>query len=245
MTLISRLAQPAVLFAVLFASGTSLAASTGEPEGDRHRVVLSDPDWLKLDSESGWGVDINGYAGLAIPLAEFQGGSHGVLGGLARFRWGYIQATAFGESTDYIVDQRVTYGGLLGGYIPFRYWADFDAGVGLAQRNYSSPNTRYGPNGYDVTHQAIVWRLGVSSRTSYQDIAPRLGVQFYGSFDLQREDIAWEYTIGDGANAYTSSGVLPVGGVSAGIVMTVGLDYAARQGVAAPTTAKFDGSRIR
>jgi hypothetical protein len=180
---------------------------------------------IHLDHQTGWSLGLEGYAGLTtLSTAEGTKG-HAIAGGVSRFRLRFFEIGAGIESSDYYEERWRTLGGFIGAYLPFTNWVDIDANVGLAIRNYTSSDTRYGPTGAQLRVPALTLRLGLSDRPLGRLISPRLGAALLFGFDLKQRDVAWTYEV---PSMEPITGVSKFGGITAGIVMSFGFDLAFR-----------------
>jgi hypothetical protein len=178
-----------------------------------------------LDPNPGWAVGADVYGGIAAQFGSDEALAHSFAGGDIKFHWHYLQVGAFAEITDVVIDQWHTLGGMAGLYAPYSRWVDFDASLGLARRRYTDTDPRYGPGGYALTNTLLVWRLGVSDRSSESLFGGRVGAQLVGSIDLQRHDAPWRQVLNaDSDDPTIVQGVTPLGGVSVGLLMAVGFD---------------------
>jgi hypothetical protein len=151
--------------------------------------------------------------------------AHALVGGLARVRWGYIQAGGTAEMTDTLEDRWRAFGGFAGVWLPFDNWVDMQASLGAGARIYSNSDARYGPGGYELSSPVINLRMGVSDRSSEGRFGGRVGAEFVAAFDLRRHSPGWRYESPVlGGPPVVVTGVTEVGGFSFGIVMTLGFD---------------------
>jgi hypothetical protein len=124
-----------------------------------------------------------------------------------------------------VIDQWRTFGGLAGLHAPYSRWVDFDASLGLAARRYTDTDPRYGPGGYALTNTLLVWRVGVSDRSSESLLGARVGAQLVGSIDLERKEAPWQRVLNADTGEHTIvKGVTRLGGVSMGLLLAVGFD---------------------
>jgi hypothetical protein len=181
--------------------------------------------WPVLRASPGWGADVNAFAGLAMPARSDTQSAHGLVGGLARVRWSYLQLGGSYEVTDDLSEGRWrSIGGFAGVWLPFRDWLDLEAATGLAWRTHSSAETRYGPDGYEVSSPALTLRVGASGRTSESRYAARVGGALFAAMDLSPETVPWTFEHGPLTDRRTITGEQPVGGFTFGLLLAVGFD---------------------
>lgn len=176
-----------------------------------------------LRSNPGWSLGLEGYAGLAVLTGGDATRGHGVAGGLSRLRTGYFEVGAGFEMSDLAIERWRQIGVFVGSYLPILHWVDIDATVGLAQRNYLSPDVRYGPGGLDVKGAALTFRLGFSDRPISDVFGLRLGAALLVDVDLKHHEVPWTYDLGQQGIVSSTS---RFGGLSAGIAMCLGFDVA-------------------
>ena len=178
-----------------------------------------------LQPPPGWAVGIDAYGGFALLATSGNDYAHALAGGLARVRWGYIQAGGTAEMTDTLEDRWRAFGGFVGVFLPFDNWVDMQASLGAGGRTYSNSDARYGPGGYELSSPVLNLRMGVSDRSSEGRFGGRVGAEFVAAFDLSRHSADWrrETPVLGGAPIVVT-GVTDVGGFSFGLVMTLGFD---------------------
>ena len=181
---------------------------------------------FKLDGHPGWSVGLEGYAGIAVESGADGTRGHGIAGGLSRFRINYVEFGGELQVSDLAIERWNQLGGFVGAYFPITNWVDFDTSIGIAQRTYLNSDTRYGPGGMDLHSGTFTYRLAFSDRVLDSTFGLRLGGAFLVGVDLVHHDVPWTYT--DGRQVAT--GITKVGGVTFGLVATVGFDVAFRRG---------------
>ena len=177
---------------------------------------------LFIEPNPGWSLGLETYAGLAVLTGADGARGHGIAGGLSRLRMKYVEAGAGIEVSDVAVVRWRQIGAFVGAYIPVAGWVDFDTSIGLAQRNFLSSDTRYGPGGIDVRGPALTYRIGLSDRPIDDTFGLRLGAAMLFSFDLKHYEAQWSYDLGRGGVA---SGLTRMGGVSVGLAACLGFDF--------------------
>lgn len=179
----------------------------------------------RFDQAPGWSIGIDAYAGIAVLSTADGGVAHGVVGGISRFQLGYLQLGGLLESSDGGENQWRSLGAFAGAFIPFRHWVDFEFAAGVAARTYRDPRKRYGPDGYEATSPALLFRAGVSDRAVDGLFGLRLGGHIAAAIDLERHVRPWQYTIEtpDG-DVRTITGSSKVGGFSVALAVTAGFD---------------------
>ena len=178
-----------------------------------------------LDSNPGWSIGMEAYAGLGVlSFAEGTRG-HALIGGVSRVRIGYVEFGGALEASDYELERWRQLGAFVGTFLPFTNWVDVDASVGLAYRDYVSTDTRYGAGGLQVGLPALTLRVGFSDRLAPGMFGARLGGAFLVGIDLARQEANWTYEV---AHTQTIVGQSRFGGVTFGLVMTAGFDFSFR-----------------
>lgn len=206
-------AKPGVAFAQT-ATSADFESAQGVPE-------FKGFHWQR---DPGWSLGLESYAGLAVVTSADGARGHGIAGGLSRFQTGYLEFGAGLEVSDLAITSWRQVGAFVGAYLPVAGWVDFDTTIGLAQRNYLSPDTRYGPGGIDVRGPALTYRIGFSDRPIDDTFGLRLGAAMLFSVDLKHHDAEWTYDLGPQGGV--ASGVTRLGGVSVGLVACLGFDVA-------------------
>ena len=219
-----------------------LAAAPVEPP-DEYADVEAEPPapaagGFHLDAPSKLGFGIDGYAGIATAFNSGPQRAHALVGGLARFRFHYLQLGGTFEITDSgeakglgeaPIENWRNAGGFAGVLLPYARWITLDASVGLGARTYLNSTSIYGANGLSTSLAALTFRLGVSDRMTHKLIAPRLGAALIVSTDLSRADVPWKrrYVSASGEVSETT-GTTPIGGVSIALTVTIGLELGGR-----------------
>jgi hypothetical protein len=180
---------------------------------------------IHLDTKSGWSAGLEGYAGLTTLSTDGGTKGHALAGGITRGRFSYVELGAALEVSDNAGERWRSLGGFAGAYLPFTNWVDIDATIGFGMRTYVSTDRSYGPTGTSVSVPALMLRLGVSDRVVEGLVGPRLGAALLVGFDLKHGNVDWSYTI-PGEARFT--GTSQFGGITAGLVMTLGFDVALR-----------------
>lgn len=204
-------------------TATDEVSSASAPlRGAAHRIT-----GIHLDAQSGWSVGMEGYVGLATVSTTDGTKGHAVAGGVSRARFGYAEIGGRLEMSDVDGERWRMVGGFAGAYLPLTNWVDIDTSVGLGVREYVSKDRRYGPGGVSARTPTLTLRIGVSDRTIEGLLGPRLGAALLIGIDLKHHDAQWTYKIPE---METMTGATRLGGVTVGLVMSVGLDVARRSG---------------
>ena len=120
-------------------------------------------------------------------------------------------------------------GGFAGTLLPFAGWVDLDATVGLLARRYANPDPRFGPGGYELRSLTLAWRLGISDRAGEDLVGARIGGGLTGGVDFERHVAPWTYeTTSSSGQIVSRSGTTAVGGISLGLVVSVGVEIGGR-----------------
>ena len=141
-------------------SSAALAQSDLPDSAGTQGHDLRPTEGFYLKRAPGWSIGMDFYAGLAVLWGADATRGHGLVGGLSRLRLGYAEMGAGVEVSDLELDRWQQVGGFVGAYLPIVNWVDIDATLGLAERNYLSPDTRYGPGGFECSGSALTFRLG-------------------------------------------------------------------------------------
>lgn len=179
----------------------------------------------RFDDAPGWSIGLDAYAGFAVISTNDGGYAHGLVGGISRFQWRYLQVGGFLEVTDGGEHHWRSIGGFAGAFVPFRNWVDFEFAAGIASRTYRDDSFRYGPDGYEATTPALTLRAGFSDRSIDGLFGLRLGAHIAAAFDFKRENRPWQYDFETSDGEIRSvSGTTRAGGFSIGLAMTAGFD---------------------
>lgn len=183
--------------------------------------VIPEPE---IEPAPAWSAAIDVFAGFGVlaPSSELE--SHSTVGGLTRLRFRNIMIGGFAEYSDYPSARAVHVGGALGGYLPYRYFVDFEGWAGFGLRRYSDDDIRYGAGGYEFSTPALSLRVGISDRAG-DVLGGRIGAQLAFSQDLSSAEIPWEIAPSD-QNPEGHSGIKDVGGTTIQMLFVLGLDVA-------------------
>jgi hypothetical protein len=218
---------------------SAVALCPGLAQGQEQEITPPAPELAKPEA---WSSVIDGFVGLGLNMTSEADESHGIVGGSTRFRIGYFELGALAEYADFGADSGDNHAtqvaGLVGAFLPFNYWADIEAALGIGRRSYVNTNPIYGVGGYRRQPATLDLRLGVSDRMGTV-LGGRLGAQLFASFDLDRWDVPFRIEP-TRENEEVQTGTRRVGGVSIGMLMTVGFDvgpYSARRRPVRPVVA--------
>ena len=187
-------------------------------------------------------VGLEAYGGLSLLLTHGPDDQARALGGgLLRLSYWYLQAGATleasnsGEATALNAPEQEKWaaaGGFAGVLIPFHRWIDVESTIGVVSRTYSNGSRIYGGGaGFEETAPSITWRAGISARSGQGLFGARVGSGFFGSVDMVTHDPVWQRTFHiPGGETLTYSGTTPIGGVSFGFYLSVGLEVTAPRG---------------
>jgi hypothetical protein len=189
---------------------------------------------IALGPPSPWAGSLEAYGGLLLQATSGGDRPHAFGGLQLRARHHYLQAGAFIDTTDSgeasalretTQEHFRTLGGFVGVWLPYTNWVDVDASVGAGSRLYRNPSSLYGPDGMRETTTAILFRLGVSDRSSEGVFGVRAGAALVASVDLSPRDVTFtrKFTRQDGTPG-ESTGTTPIGGVSIGLLITAGFE---------------------
>jgi hypothetical protein len=189
-------------------------------------VPTMEPIWPpRLVENPGWFGGLEGYGGLLALGAADTREAYAFLGSQVRFRYDYYELGAFLEFSDRQADDYRAFGGFLGAWLPFRGWVDFEAALSVGARTYTSNDSRYGADGYDVSSPTLGLRLGVFDRTSsYSAVAGRIGGQILFNLDLNPSDEPWSHELTRDGVPITESGSTRVGGYTLALALVIGFD---------------------
>jgi hypothetical protein len=209
--------------------GCVLAAPPASGQAEPPDEPAEEPRFVpRIGSSAGVGLSLEGYVGMTAYHSERALRGHGVTGGIARVRASYVTAGGFVERADEIEFGRwKAFGGFAGVRIPFANWVDFEGSVGGGSRTHAEDDLRYDDgNGYAWATPFAMLRFGLSDRTSEAPFALRVGFEVVAMFDLKRHDQPWEvvYPRAEGLPPLVFRGTTPLGGSSAGVLLSVGFD---------------------
>jgi hypothetical protein len=203
------------------------------PEAADEPVVPSIPLPV-LEARPRWSAGLEGYAGIAAQWTSGEDRAHGLVGGLARVRFSFVQVGGTFETTDSgeatglnepIQEHWRAVGGFAGVWLPYRHWVDVDASLGLSSRSYINPSQIYGPGGFDRSGTLLTFRLGVSDRATERLFGVRVGAALVGGIDLQRHSPAWHRQfLLPGGGVGDTTGTTEIGGVSIALVVGAGFE---------------------
>jgi hypothetical protein len=155
--------------------------------------------------------------------------AYAVGGGQLRVRYDYYELGGWYEISDGGKggkDGFRSFGGFVGAWLPYRGWVDFELAASIGSRTWTSDDTRYGDDGYDVSTPTLGLRAGVSDRTSsFSALAARVGAQLTFSYDLSRSEEPWTLMRQSNGAPVTETGVTRVGGYTVGLALVVGFDF--------------------
>jgi hypothetical protein len=183
---------------------------------------------ISFEKQPGWAVGLDAFGGLAALMGTDTRGSYAFAGALLRGRYRYYEIGGFFTMSDDPMSSPGSlreFGGILGAWLPFKNWVDFELAARVGARTHTDPATRYGPDGYEHTSATLGFQLGVTDRVHGEKLGGRIGAQIVGSYDLSQKDQVWTQLREnpDGMMVLTS-GTTHVGGFSLGIQMSLGLD---------------------
>jgi hypothetical protein len=156
--------------------------------------------------------------------------AHAVAGALARLQVGYFQVGGAIEQSDRIIDSYRSYGAFVGAFLPFDRWVDIDCTLGASLRRHKNPEPRFGPGGYALTNPALSLAIGMSDRSSDEQLGVRIGARLVATLDLARRDAHWRYQLIANDPSEVATGTTKVGGFSLGAMLTAGFDIARAPG---------------
>jgi hypothetical protein len=231
-------------FALALSKGAAASDARREPAGDAtdeadeadeaDEPARAAVAWPVLDTRPRFAAGLDAYAGIAAQWTNGDERAHGLVGALARFRYGFVEAGATYETTDsgqaaalgeQVQEHWRAVGGFAGVWLPYRHWVDLEGAVGFSSRRYLDPDPIYGPNGFDQSVTELTLRFGVSDRVTPRTVGPRVGAALLVGVDLHRQSPVWrrESLLPSGAVEETT-GNTDIGGVSIGLVVAVGLE---------------------
>jgi hypothetical protein len=178
---------------------------------------------IQLDPTVGGSVSIEGYSGLGMLAMDGKRVGHAYYGGLLRATYRYFELGGQLERSDRTKEQWTFVGGFAGAYLPQTNWVDVHATLGIGVRSFDNDDRRYGPSGAKVSVPSLALRLEISDRAPERSLAARIGAALFTQIDLSHQGVPWEYRIRE---VVISQGVTSFGGVTVGILMSVGLDWA-------------------
>ncbi|HEY3498415.1 MAG TPA: hypothetical protein VGK73_27165 [Polyangiaceae bacterium] len=183
---------------------------------------------IAFEKQPGWAAGLDVFGGLAALAGSDTRGSFAYGGVLARGRYRYYEIGGYFQLTDDPLSSAGSFqefGGILGAWLPFQNWVDFELAARIGARTYEDPSTRYGASGYELTGATLGFQFGVSDRVRSDLVGGRVGAQIVGSYDLKQRDQPWQETrIDANGMEVLTSGTTHVGGFTIGIQMSLGLD---------------------
>jgi hypothetical protein len=183
---------------------------------------------ISLEKQPGWAVGLDVFGGLTALAGTDTRTSFALGGVLLRGRYKYYEIGGFYETTDDPISSAgsfTQFGGIIGAWLPYKNWVDFELAARVGARTYRDPSTRYGADGYELSSMTLGFQLGVSDRVRSNLLGGRVGAQIVGGYDLQQSDPEWVQVTEDSAGAQTvTRGTTHVGGFSIGIQMSLGLE---------------------
>lgn len=184
---------------------------------------------ISFERAPGWAIELDARGGLGVLIGSDARGAFAFGGGLLRAHYSYFELGGFYDHAD---SQQTggTFahaGGFLGAWLPYHNWVDFELAAGLGVRSYKDADERYGAHGYTLNAPALSFILGVSDRAKSGNLGGRVGAQLVLTEDLKQKNEPWmlQETNDDTGEVVTTTGVTHVGGFSASLVLTIGLDY--------------------
>lgn len=183
---------------------------------------------ISFEEHPGWAVELDARGGLGVLAGSDARGAFAFAGGLLRGHYSYFEFGMFYDHADSQANGGTFShaGGLVGAWLPYHNWVDFELAAALGVRRYSESDVRYGPNGYVLNAPALSLIAGVSDRAHDGRVGGRVGAQIVMSEDIKQKDEPWmlqEKT--DAGDIVTTRGTTHFGGFSLSLVLVIGLDY--------------------
>lgn len=183
---------------------------------------------IGFEEHPGWGVELAARGGIGVLAGSDARGAFAFGGGLLRGHYGYVEFGLFYDHADSQANGGTFShaGALVGAWLPYHNWVDFEVAAGLGVRHYTDGDNRYGLNGYTLDAPALSLVAGVSDRAHSSNVGGRVGGQIVLSQDLKQKDEPWMLQeTSDSGEVVTTRGTTHVGGFSASLVLVIGLDY--------------------
>jgi hypothetical protein len=183
---------------------------------------------IHFETKPGWAVELGVRAGIGMLAGSDARGAFANAGGVLRAHYKYYEAGFFYDLSDDSANggSFTHFGGFAGAWLPYYNWVDFELALGIGSRQYADEDPRYGPGGYELGSPAISWILGVSDRARSDSIGGRVGGQLIVTYDAKQQDRAWKLFETNNVGELTeTNGTTHVGGLSIGLVLTLGLDF--------------------
>ncbi len=177
-------------------------------------------------------VGLQGYAGMGVLANSERADAYALGGGALEVRSSYFQLGGFAEAGELPQDTLRSYGGFVGGWLPFAHWVTFDAALGAGRHTYVNTDARYGPGGYSLGSWFGTLRLGVSD-CSHGILGALLGSDAarFARPGPSLDPLALRNSRQPpGSHRRTRQ----VGGFSLGVAFTVGLDGSTRSEATTP-----------
>lgn len=230
----TRLPAVAGALAASFLFGSSALGAPTPPDDDTEETPVAASPLPILEARPRFAAGLEGYAGIAAVWTSGADRAHGLVGGLARVRFSFVQLGGTFETTDSgeatglnepLEEHWRAIGGFAGVWLPYRHWIDLEASLGFSSRRYVNPSSTYGPGGFDVSNTALILRIGVSDRMSERLFGVRVGAALVGGADLQRHSPVWHHQfLLPGGTVGENTGTTAIGGVSIGLVVAAGFE---------------------
>jgi hypothetical protein len=182
---------------------------------------------IYFQPEPGWAVGLDVRAGIGMLAGSDARGAFASLGGLLRGHYKYYELGFFYDQSDDSTSggSFSHFGGFAGAWLPYHNWVDFELALGIGSRRYADNDPRYGVGGYELSSPTVSFIAGVSDRATSGNWGGRVGGQIVVTYDVKQEDQPWKLLSTNSAGETSeTTGVTHVGGLSVGLVLTLGLD---------------------
>jgi len=198
------------------------------PPDDGHQLPSPLEPKIYFEDHPGYGIAVELRGGIGLLARSEARGAFAFGGGLLRGHYNYFEFGGFYDQGDDAPSggSFSHVGGLLGAWLPYHNWVDFEVALGFGVRRYDDPDPRYGPNGYELSTAALSLVAGVSDRSSSGNLGGRIGGQIILTNDLTQRDQPWKlYEQNNSGEVVETTGTTHVGGFSIALAVTLGLDY--------------------
>jgi len=184
---------------------------------------------ISFEEKPGWGVELDARGGLGVLAGSDARGAFAFGGGLLRGHYSYYELGLFYDHADSQATGGTFShaGAVLGAWLPYHNWVDFEIAGAVGLRRYSDSDPRYGGGaGYVFNAPTLSLVLGVSDRARSGNVGGRVGGQLVFSEDIAQKTEPWLLQeMSDTGDVVNTSGNTHVGGFSASLVLVIGLDY--------------------
>ena len=184
------------------------------------------PTGIALSDKPVTTLGLDGYAALGVLGMSGKVQGHAVVGAQLRLKLNYFELGGGIEQSDYKDEEWRQIHGFFGASLPFTNWVALEGDLGFAVRRYHSRDTRYGPDGANVSLPSLLFRVGISDRPAAGILGARISAALFTQVDLSTRDMYWEYRL---QGVVINSGTTTFGGTTIGMLFDVGFDLSLKK----------------